>query len=257
MAVVLYSGLLRLSRLFFRLSRRARGDDHPDTVLYNNTNLSFSRARTRAAVRAWREAIQGGVSPGEAIRVALASAEAQPEETPREGRRGRRGRRAADRGQGGSLVQEPQSGERTDSLASSTGQLAPTITNAGHSASAVPPATAVPPSTAGPPSTVPYQSTLRGHDPRQTGRIPPSVVVPSNEGLVPLPAGLIAKPWSVLHATHLGGDECGICLEGLGTVAGPLLVQLRCRHTFCDACVRLHIQVNSEASCPQCRGPIA
>ena len=77
------------------------------------------------------------------------------------------------------------------------------------------------------------------------------------EGLAPLPAGLVARPWAELRGSHLGGDECAICLEELGSVPG-LLVQLRCRHLFCELCVRqqLHSGHAAAATCPQCRGGI-
>jgi len=70
-----------------------------------------------------------------------------------------------------------------------------------------------------------------------------------------LPMGLVARPWKELKASHLGGDECAICLESLDTPG--LLVQLRCRHTYCDLCVRQHVEtMKGAAKCPECRGPI-
>ena len=80
---------------------------------------------------------------------------------------------------------------------------------------------------------------------------------PDCEGLPPLPAGLAARPWALLEATHLGGDECAICLEELAAATGPL-VQLRCRHTFCELCLRQQLQIAHAAAglCPQCRGDI-
>jgi hypothetical protein len=80
----------------------------------------------------------------------------------------------------------------------------------------------------------------------------------ADEDLDPLPAGLVARPWADVRGSHLGAEECAVCMEPLGHVAEPI-VQLRCRHSYCDTCVRQLVQFarGGLGRCPQCRGPIA
>lgn len=75
--------------------------------------------------------------------------------------------------------------------------------------------------------------------------------------LVPLPTGLVAMPWAELQASHLGGDECGVCTDRFG--AERMYVQLRCRHTYSEDCLCAYLATDSAAShvtCPECREPI-
>ena len=81
--------------------------------------------------------------------------------------------------------------------------------------------------------------------------------------LPPLPPGLVAKPWAALLATHLGGEDCAICLDDLGAGSGAAgdamcrYVQLKCRHSFCELCIRQHLECHGgRATCPQCRGAL-
>lgn len=81
--------------------------------------------------------------------------------------------------------------------------------------------------------------------------------VAADEGLAPLPEGLVAQPWADLQATHMGADDCAVCLEPLRDVAESI-VQLSCRHSYCSLCVRQLMQLGGGMSlCPQCRAPIA
>ena len=79
--------------------------------------------------------------------------------------------------------------------------------------------------------------------------------------LPPLPHGLVARPWPVLYGTTLGDrDECSICMEELGRAAEGeagggavlLVVQLGCRHSYCEPCMRRLMQRGMAATCPQC-----
>ena len=85
----------------------------------------------------------------------------------------------------------------------------------------------------------------------QTGQSGPSSPPALDEGLAPLPSSLVSRPWSELRASHLpeGDSSCAICLEDLGEVAAIvpqscggssvlLVVQLACRHSYCELCVR-------------------
>ena len=52
----------------------------------------------------------------------------------------------------------------------------------------------------------------------------------ADEGLAPLPLPLRARTWAEVMDTHVGGVDCAICLEELGSeVAGCQVVQLGCR----------------------------
>ena len=76
--------------------------------------------------------------------------------------------------------------------------------------------------------------------------------------LPPLPAGLVAQPWvGAVIADNLGSEDCAICLDALGDV-GVLVVQLGCRHTFCEICIRILLAetTTAAATCPECRAEI-
>jgi hypothetical protein len=97
--------------------------------------------------------------------------------------------------------------------------------------------------------------------------VPPAVL---DEGLAPLPHGLQAELWSAVRDSSLGGEDCAICLENMaaGSQSGAaawLVVQFRCKHTFCEICVREFLQaaarrgrrgVGEVAVCPRCRANI-
>ena len=119
----------------------------------------------------------------------------------------------------------------------------------------------------------------RSEQPGQSGASSPPA---ADEGLEPLPSGLVSRPWSELKASHLpeGDSTCAICLEDLGEAAAAesqggggssvsLVVQLACRHSYCELCVRqlLHTAARQQggssgaaggavATCPQCRGDL-
>ena len=93
---------------------------------------------------------------------------------------------------------------------------------------------------------------------------PQSVSFSVDEGLAPLPPGLLAQAWSVVRDSTLGtGGDCAICLEEMGVgfeTTTSLVVQLGCKHTYCELCVRQLIERATEvgpgggkAACPQCR----
>lgn len=88
---------------------------------------------------------------------------------------------------------------------------------------------------------------------------------PVDEELDPLPGGLEACSWDTVAATTLPavGATCIVCFdtlsEPLESGEQRLVVQLRCRHTFCALCLR---QYNTDRNfkrlpvvCPTCRGP--
>ena len=102
----------------------------------------------------------------------------------------------------------------------------------------------------------PLQQREREREPEQ-GRHPGNL-----DALAPLPPGLVARPWSELRGGSKGGEDCAICLEGLGCSleGGPLVVRLSCCHSYCEVCLRAYIRVMGGAgaamACPQCRGAI-
>jgi hypothetical protein len=75
-----------------------------------------------------------------------------------------------------------------------------------------------------------------------------------------LPAGLEACAWDEVAERALpeGSTECAVCLRGM---EDRPVVQLRCRHTYCEECVQQVCAMSAArgqaAACPMCRGPVA
>ncbi|KAG2425474.1 hypothetical protein HXX76_013684 [Chlamydomonas incerta] len=92
-------------------------------------------------------------------------------------------------------------------------------------------------------------------------------------GLPPLPPSLRPARWAEVAATHVPphDTECVVCAWSLtgaaGLVAGVVggggeagpgesVVQLRCRHTYHELCVRQMLQRSHTAICPLCRAAV-
>jgi hypothetical protein len=82
----------------------------------------------------------------------------------------------------------------------------------------------------------------------------------SSDALRSLPAGLAACAWDDVagRALPTGSTECAVCLRDMEDVP---VVQLRCRHTYCEECVQQVCKMSAArrqaAACPLCRGPVA
>ncbi|KAG2487219.1 hypothetical protein HYH03_014192 [Edaphochlamys debaryana] len=82
-------------------------------------------------------------------------------------------------------------------------------------------------------------------------------------GLAALPPGLVAQPWAAVQRRALpaGVERCAVCLEELE--AGARAVLLRCRHPYCELCLRQLLSsarvgaAAGGARCPMCRERIA
>ena len=236
------------------LSRITLGSQHSSTKRYENI-LAAMLSDTRAAVVARRRAAAQGLSPAEAAHATLApassltpgSSEWVDEWASGPARSSRGGHRHRSRGHGRSGGRRQlQRSEGEDGFAAA----APAPAAAAAAAAAA----AVPGSAAG----LSRQS-----------RPLALASAPVDEGLKPLPPFLLAQPWAAVRDSTLGtGEDCAICLQEMGTEEGEtaavataaapaLVVQLSCKHTYCDLCVRQLLERaqvgGSAACCPQCR----
>ena len=105
---------------------------------------------------------------------------------------------------------------------------------------------------------------------------------PVAAGLPPLPPALRSARWAEVAATHLpaGDTECVVCAwsltgaaeagaaaraaaagggggaEEAGPGPGDVVVQLGCRHTYHELCVRQMMMQRQSRSCPLCRAAV-
>jgi hypothetical protein len=82
----------------------------------------------------------------------------------------------------------------------------------------------------------------------------------SRSPLRSLSGGLEACAWDEVadRALPEGSTECAVCLRGM---EDRPVVQLRCRHTYCEECMQQVCAMSAArrqaAACPMCRGPVA
>ena len=240
-------------------SRRTLGSQHSSTKRYSNV-LAEVLADTRAAVMARRQALAQGRSPADAALAATGLQatrppltvgspelvnERAPTVTSRSSRQPNTGR-----SQGSARQQRGGGGRRGGRRHHHEGpRVLPVVSTAAT-------------------ETAPQVEM----DQRSAAEplVPPAAAV-LDEGLAPLPPGFQAGPWSAVRDSSLGGEDCAICLENMMAADGSdssLVVQFRCKHTFCEICVREFLQTAARRGhrrggkggdvvvCPRCRADI-
>jgi len=236
-------------------SRRTLGSQHSSTKRYSF--IAEVLADTRAAVMARRQALAQGRSPADAALAATGRQATRPPLTVRSPEWVNewspavtsRSSRQPNTGRAGSRQQRGGGGRQGRRRHHHDEGRVPVVSTAAA-------------------ETAPQVETdQRSAEPSPDPSVPPAVL---DEGLSPLPPGFQAEPWSAVRDSSMGGEDCAICLESMMAADGSesLVVQFRCKHTFCEICVREFLQTAARRGhrrggkggdvvvCPRCRADI-